>query len=111
LIILYNIFYDISRIPNLFEEYLKLLMNAVSESDQIKKSFILTIPGQNETFLSMILNYFNKNLNSLHNNPNFVLLVNLLKSLFQSKNVILSLLRMRFIEDLLKEIEKSKKIK
>jgi len=105
--LLCSIFYETTRYPIIFEEYLKLLLNSISESETIKKSFTLNCSNQRESFLSIILNYFNKNLNNLNNNPNFELFIKFLKSLFQSRAITNCLLKMRFIESLLAEIEKS----
>ena len=109
-----NIYYETTRYPVLFEDYLKLLLNSISTSEQVKKSFTLNITtginGQKESFLNIILNYFNKNLNNLNNNPNFELFIKFLKSLFQSKAVINYLLKMRFIETLMAEIDKCNRL-
>jgi hypothetical protein len=105
-ILLYDIFYETIRYPELFSEYLKLLINTVSKNDLGKKSFILPIASETkETFLSLILDYFNKNFNVFQNNPHFELFVKFLRSLFQNKFIVLYLFKTKFVDNLIKDLE------
>jgi len=105
---LYNIFYETTRYPGIFEEYLKLMLNSISGSDIVKKAFLLNFNNQKDSFLVIILNYFYKNLNNLNNNPNFELFIKFLKSFFQSKTIINNLIKLKFVESLIADLDKSK---
>lgn len=105
-ILLYDIFYETIRYQELFSEYLKLLVNTVSKNDLGKKSFILPIVSETkETFLSSILDYFNKNFHVFQNNPHFELFVKFLRSLFQNKIIVLYLFKTKFVDNLTKDLE------
>ena len=107
---LFNIFFDTIRFNNLFENYLKLLMNIISnDNGELTKYFLINLNNKkknNENLLNLILDYFNQNLNTLINNQNFDTFINLLKCLFQYRPISFNLLRTKFDENLQFNIKK-----
>ena len=106
---LFNIFFDVIRYNNLFENYLKLLLNILSNDNGELSKFFLTNVNQNskgDNLLNLVLDYFNKNINVLTSNPNYELYIKFMKCLLQYKPIALSLLKTRFDEGLKKNIIK-----
>jgi hypothetical protein len=111
--LLYDIFLETMRHSSeLIENYVKLLINYISQNEEAKKTFTLPLSKfifkldktGNETFLGIILDYFNKSFISLSNHPSLEILFKFLKCLFQNKNVIVFLMKIKFIENLTKDI-------
>lgn len=116
---LYEIFYDTIKYDVIHENYLKLLINIISKNEHAKKSFIISVSnpesiGNKDSFLIILLEYFqkkflNNNLNNTFfcneaNLPNLDLFVKLLKCLFQNKQIVLFLLKIKFIENFQKDL-------
>ena len=106
---LFNIFFDVIRYNNLFENYLKLLLNILSNDNGELSKFFLTNVNKNskgDNLLNLALDYFNKNINILTSNPNYELYLKFMKCLLQYKAIALSLLKTKFDEGLKKNILK-----
>lgn len=116
---LYEIFHDTLKYDIIHENYIKLLINIISKNDHAKKSFIVSVSnpdsiGNKDSFIIILLEYLNKRfLNNNLNNTFFSneqnltgldLFIKLLKCLFQNKQIVLFLLKIKFVENFQKDI-------
>jgi len=117
----YDIFYDTIRFEKVHENYLKLLINMISKNDHAKKSFIISVSnpesvGNRDSFILFLLDYFQKKFlkTNLNNNniipssegkiPTLEYFIKFLKCLFQNKQIVLFLFKIRFIENFQKDL-------
>ena len=80
-------------------------MNCISDSEAVKKAFVVQINSEKESLLNCIIEFISKNINNLSSNPNSDLIFKLIKSLFRNKIVVLNIIRTRFLDTILKEID------
>ena len=100
LVLLYNIFYDTLKNNILFENYLKLLFNIISNSNgDLTNYLILNLKtNKNDNLIELILSHFVSSLNYMSSNSNFELYIKFLTCLFQYGPVSNKLLKLKFDE-------------
>jgi hypothetical protein len=100
LVLLYNIFYDTLKNNILFENYLKLLFNIISNSNgDLTNYLILNIKSnKNDNLIELILSHFVSSYNYMSSNSNFELYIKFLTCLFQYAPVSNKLLKLKFDE-------------
>ena len=107
LLMLFNIFYDTIRYSELFKNYLKLLINILSNNGgELSRYFLLPLTKNKDTLLSLLLDHFSKSIFVLASNPNFEFYIQFLKCLLQHKPISSTLLKTKFTENLKNELIK-----
>jgi len=116
---LYENFQDTTRHEGIQENYFKLLINIISKNDHAKKSFIVSVSnpeaiGNKDSFIIILLEFLQKKfLNNSLNNTYFTneaninsldLFIKLLKCLFQNKQIVSFLLKIKFVENFQKDL-------
>lgn len=105
--LIYNIFYDTLRYTDLFKNYLKLLINIVSnDNGGLSRYFLIPITNNKDTLLSLLLDHFAKSIFVLASNPNFEFYIQFLKCLLQHKPISSTLLKTKFSENIKCELLK-----
>ena len=101
LVLLYNIFYDTLRHNNLFENYLKLLLNIISNSNgDLTNYLILNLKSnKNDNLIELILSHFVSSINYISTNINFDLYIKFLTCLFQYTPISNKVLKLKFDEN------------
>ena len=102
LILLYNIFYDTLKNNKLFENYLKLLFNIISNSNgDLTNYLILNLKSnKNDNLIELIISHFTSSINYMSANVNFELYIKFLTCLFQYGPVSNKLLKSKFDENI-----------
>ena len=102
LVLLYNIFYDALKNNVLFENYLKLLFNIISNSNgDLTNYLILNLKtNKNDNLIELILSHFVSSLNYMSSNANFDLYIKFLTCLFQYGPISNKLLKLKFDENI-----------
>ena len=102
LALLYNIFYDTLKHNVLFENYLKLLLNIISNSNgDLTNYLILNLKSnKNDNLIELILNHFVSSINYMSSNPNFDLYIKCLTCLFQYMPISNKVLKLKFDENI-----------
>ena len=102
LVLLYNIFYDTLKSNVLFENYLKLLFNIISNSNgDLTNYLILNLKtNKNDNLIELILSHFISSLNYMSSNNFFELYIKFLTCLFQYGPISNKLLKLKFDENI-----------
>jgi hypothetical protein len=102
LVLLYNIFYDALKNNVLFENYLKLLFNIISNSNgDLTNYLILNLKtNKNDNLIELILSHFVSSLNYMSSNVNFDLYIKFLTCLFQYTPISNKVLKLKFDENI-----------
>ena len=100
LVLLYNIFYDTLKYNELFENYLKLMLNIISNSNgDLTNYLILNLKSnKNDNLIELILSHFVSSINYMSTNINFDLYIKFLKCLFQYASISNKVLKLKFDE-------------
>ena len=100
LVLLYNIFYDTLKHNVLFENYLKLLFNIISNSNgELTNYLILNLKSnKNDNLVELILSHFVSSINYMSTNINFDLYIKFLSCLFQYGPISNKVLKLKFDE-------------
>jgi hypothetical protein len=107
LIMLYSMFYDTLSINELFQNYLKLLINILSNNGgELSKYFLVPITKNKEILLNLLLEHFSKSIWVLAANSNFTFYIKSLKCLLQHKPISSALLKNKFSENIKTEVIK-----
>ena len=101
LVLLYNIFYDTLKHNILFENYLKLMLNIISNSNgDLTNYLILNLKStKNDNLIELILSHFVSSINYMSSNPNFDLYIKFLTCLFQYSPIANKVLKLKFDEN------------
>ena len=101
LVLLYNIFYDTLKHNVLFENYLKLLLNIISNSNgDLTNYLILNLKSnKNDNLIELILSHFVSSINYMSSNVNFDLYIKCLTCLFQYAPISNKVLKLKFDEN------------
>ena len=101
LVLLYNIFYDTLKHNVLFENYLKLMLNIISNSKgDLTNYLILNLKStKNDNLIELILSHFVSSINYMSSNINFDLYIKFLTCLFQYSPVANKVLKLKFGEN------------
>jgi hypothetical protein len=102
LVLLYNIFYDTLKHNILFENYLKLLLNIISNSNgELTNYLILNLKAnKNDNLIELILSHFVSSINYMSSNINFDLYIKFLTCLFQYTPISNKVLKLKFDENI-----------
>ena len=102
LVLLYNIFYDTLKHNVLFENYLKLMLNIISNSKgDLTNYLILNLKStKNDNLIELILSHFVSSINYMSSNINFDLYIKFLTCLFQYSPVANKVLKLKFGENI-----------
>ena len=102
LVLLYNIFYDTLKYNILFENYLKLLLNIIANSNgDLTNYLILNLKSnKNDNLIDLILSHFISNINHMPSNPIFDLYIKFLTCLFQYPPISNKILKLKFDEQI-----------
>ena len=100
LVLLYNIFYDTLKHNVLFENYLKLMLNIISNSNgDLTNYLILNMKSnKNDNLIELILSHFVSSINYMSTNTNFELYIKFLMCLFQYAPISNKVLKLKFDE-------------
>ena len=102
LFLLYNIFYDTLKNNILFENYLKLLFNIISNSNgDLANYLILNLKSnKNDNLIELILSHFVSSINYMSISSNFDLYIKFLTCLFQYQPISNKILKLKFDENI-----------
>ena len=100
--LLYNIFYDTLKNNILFEHYIKLLLNIISNSNgDLTNYLVLNLKTiKNDSLIDLIISHFTSSINYLSSNANFEFYINFLTCLFRYTAISNKLLKSKFDENL-----------
>ena len=102
LVLLYNIFYDTLKHNILFENYLKLMLNIISNSNgDLTNYLIINLKSnKNDNLIELILSHFVSSINYMSTNINFDLYIKFLTCLFQYAPISNKVLKLKFDESI-----------